>query len=158
MRKATALVSNRRWRTVIKRCDGHRGRPQGILQGQVGGCNRTALAAVYSKRMCQLFAQSGPLEDTSRRRRSHSSSMAPAEGASTAEHALVPVECRYGQPRLQPNAPRHGPARTTRPTLADLEDPTAPFKLLARNGDYSGVQVGLQYHLLQSLDFVSREP
>ena len=57
IRKPTSLLSNRRWKLVIKRCDSHRGAPHGVLQGQVRGINRTALAAVYPKRMCLLYGQ-----------------------------------------------------------------------------------------------------
>ena len=56
------------------------------------------------------------------------------------EHTLVPGECRYGQPNLQPAAAK----AMARPTRGDLEDPTLPLKTLAKSGDYS--MVSLEVH------------
>ena len=50
VRKATALLSNRKFKVSLKRCDGHRNKAHGILQGQYKGCDRAALAAVYPKK------------------------------------------------------------------------------------------------------------
>ena len=54
------------------------------------------------------------------------------------EHTFVPGECRYGQPHHQPHA-SPAPRTDARAQAGDLEDPTDPFKFLARSGDYSGV-------------------
>ena len=57
VRKATGFMSNRSWKHIRKRCNGHKGQPHGLLQGRWNGCNRTALAAVYPKRFCHAFGQ-----------------------------------------------------------------------------------------------------
>ena len=155
VRKATAFLSNRRWRTVLKRCGGHKGRAHGVLQGQVNGINRTAMAAVYPRKLCKLFSQ-----DLARLLRQDGLHRCPVWPRSLfwmhgfyyscercnlgracppgVEHTFVPGECRYGQPRHQPHA-LPAPRAEARAHAGDMEDPTGPFKFLARSGDYSGV-------------------
>ena len=138
VRKATAFLSNRRWRNVLKRCGGHKGKAHGILQGQVNGINRTAMAAVYPRKLCKLFAQ-----DLARLLRQDGLHRCPVWPRSLfwmhgffyscercqlgrsappgVEHTFVPGQCRYGQPHRQPQAPTTSTARI--PTGA-LEDPT----------------------------------
>ena len=155
VRKATAFLSNRRWRGILKRCGGHKGKPHGILQGQLHGINRTAMAAVYPRKLCKLFAQDLARilrQDGLRRclvwprslfwmhgffyscQRCQLGRSAPPG----VEHTFVPGECRYGQPHHQPQAPTTTSARTP---AGALEDPTGPFKFLARSGDYSSVRL-----------------
>ena len=46
------IGSNIRWKKTTLRCSGHNGVGHAHLQGQVNGINRTAMSAVYPKRMC----------------------------------------------------------------------------------------------------------
>ncbi|CAE7721255.1 unnamed protein product [Symbiodinium sp. CCMP2592] len=153
VRKTTAFFSNRRWKQVLRRCGGHKGKQHGTLQGQWQGCNRTALAAVYPRRLCHAAVQ----DLWSILRRDHSASCKPwprqlwwlhelyyyscercqlgRSAPPGCEHTMVPGECRYGQPSMR------GVARQARPQRSDMEDPTAAFKMLARSGDYSGVDL-----------------
>ena len=156
VRKATGFLSNRRWRSVLKRCGGHKGKAHGILQGQINGINRTALAAVYPRRLCKILAQ-----DLWRILRQEGLQRCPVWPRSLfwmhglyyacercqlgrscppgVEHTFVPGECRYGQPHRQPAAARPGDGQASRAAPGDLEDPTGPFKFLARSGDFSSV-------------------
>ena len=118
VRKATGFMSNRSWKHIRKRCNGHKGRPHGLLQGRWAGCNRTALAAVYPKRFCHVFGNDlwGFLRQdgaTSRKPWPRSSFWlheffyscqrcqlgrgCPAH----IEHTFVPGECRMGQPGIR---------------------------------------------------------
>ena len=154
IRKTTVFYSNRRWKQVIRRCGGHKGKQHGTLQGQWHGCNRTALAAVYPRRFCHAAVQD--LWYILRRDQCATCKPWPRHlwwlhelyyscercqlGRSAppgCEHTMVPGECRYGQPAMR------GAARPARVQRSDLEDPTAAFKLLARSGDYSGVDLQL---------------
>ena len=152
VRKTTAFYSNRRWKQVLRRCGGHKGKPHGTLQGQWHGCNRTAMAAVYPRRLCHAIAQ----DLWSILRRDQRAACKPwprhlwwlhelyytcercqlgRSAPAGCEHTLIPGECRYGQPSMR------GVPRPNRPQRSDLEDPTAAFKMLARSGDYSGVDL-----------------
>ena len=154
VRKTTAFYSNRRWKQVLRRCGGHKGKPHGTLQGQWHGCNRTAMAAVYPRRLCHAIAQ----DLWSILRRDQRAACKPwprhlwwlhelyytcercqlgRSAPAGCEHTLIPGECRYGQPSMR------GATRPNRPQRGDLEDPTAAFKMLARSGDYSGVDLQL---------------
>ena len=156
VRKSTVFYSNRRWHGILKRCGGHKGQGHGILQGKWAGLNRTTLAAVYPRRLCQQFCQdlmymlkkvdraachpwprqlwwaSGFFYSCERCQLGRS---APPG----CEHTLVPGECRYGQPSMQNE--RRATRAGARPSTGDMEDPSAPFKMLARSGDYSGVEL-----------------
>eukprot|EP00435_Cladocopium_sp_Y103_P000209 s1993_g1.t1 len=57
VQKATALIGNIKYNKTALRCSGHRGQPHAHLQGQTGGHNRTTLAAVYPRQMCQRIRQ-----------------------------------------------------------------------------------------------------
>ena len=57
VRKSTVFYSNRRWHGILKRCGGHKGQGHGILQGKWAGLDRTTMAAVYPRRLCQQFCQ-----------------------------------------------------------------------------------------------------
>ena len=148
IRKATGLLSNRRWKAVFLRCNGHRGRPHGQLQGQLQGVNRTARAAVYPKRMCHRMAadlwrftrncQLGKLCPRSlfwahrvyyKRIRCQ---VGRAAVPGLHEHTHVPGECRYGQPRH-----RGVPSALS----AASADPLHSFKKTARRDDYSMVHL-----------------
>ncbi|OLQ01786.1 hypothetical protein AK812_SmicGene15471 [Symbiodinium microadriaticum] len=152
VRKSTAFYSNRRWRSVLKRCGGHKGQAHGALQGKWAGLNRTAIAAVYPRRLCHQISQDIHYflrrVDRSQCRawprklwyvhglyysceRCQLGRSAPPG----CEHTLVPGECRYGQPSMR----GQGRPATARPTRGDMEDPSAPWKMIARNGDYSGI-------------------
>ena len=123
IRKATVFVTNRRWQRTLKRCNGHRGHPHGQLQGQYKGCSRTAMAAVYPKRMCQALCQDfwkmlrqegatqfpvwpqplfGHLNVYYTCERCQLGRAAPPG----CEHTMVPDECRYGQPSMRARAAR----------------------------------------------------
>ena len=54
VRKATALLTYRRLKMVIKRCAIIEVEPMGVLQGKVRGVNRTAMAAAYPKRLVSV--------------------------------------------------------------------------------------------------------
>ena len=168
VRKATGFLSNRLWRHIRKRCNGHKGRPHGVLQGRWNGCNRTALASVYPKRFCHAFGQDlwtllRAAGATSRKtwprslfwlhelyyscQRCQLGRGCPAH----IEHTFVPGECRMGQPAIRASreSPSTPPATSTSPgppsrlSVGDLEDPTGPFKMLARSGDYSVIALSL---------------
>ncbi|CAE7220811.1 unnamed protein product, partial [Symbiodinium sp. CCMP2456] len=141
VRKSTAILSNRRWKQVVKRCDNHRGVPHGILQGQVRGVNRTAKAAVYPKRFCQLYGQD--LWATLRKDNAMGCKPWPAELLWTHSlyyscekcqrgRAAPPVgQCRYGQPgmrraRQQGDAPATAAGPTTSVPATPAEPPEAP--------------------------------
>ncbi len=53
IQKATGFISNFKLRRTSKRCSGHRGKPHAHLQGKVGSSNRTSLAAVDPRALCQ---------------------------------------------------------------------------------------------------------
>ena len=57
VQKATALIGNIKYNKTALRCSGHQGQPHAHLQGQTCGHNRTTLAAVYPKQMCQRMRQ-----------------------------------------------------------------------------------------------------
>ena len=144
VRKATALLSNRRFKMVIKRCDSHRGKPHGVLQGKVCGVNRTAMAAVCPKRLCQLLGQD--IWTSLRRDAAASCKPWPQQlfwlhgiyygcercqlgraAPPGCEHTLVPGQCRYGQPGMRrarppvgPDAPPASPTTTTSPAEAPV--------------------------------------
>ena len=131
VRKSTAILSNRNWKHVIKRCDNHRGAPHGVLQGQVRGVNRTAKAAVYPKRFCQLYGQD--LWSILRKDKAMGGKPWPAELLWThslyyscercqlgraappgVEHNMIPGQCRLGQPGM-----RRARQQTTAPAAAE---------------------------------------
>ena len=166
IRKSTAFYSNRRWRGVLKRCGGHKGQPHGALQGKWAGLNRTTIAAVYPRRLCHQVSQD--LQFILRKvDRAHCrpwprklwyvhglyySCERCQLGRSAppgCEHTLVPGECRYGQPSLR----GQGRPATARPTRGDLEDPSAPWKMIARNGDYSGITLEVDATMTLSPEF-----
>ena len=114
IQKATGLISNFKFRKTCKRCSGHRGKPHAHLQGKLGGLNRTSLAAVYPRGMCQemckdviAYLEAFRLLKTSAWPRSlqhvwHSHmykclrcqlGRASPQGI---EHSLIPGECRHG--------------------------------------------------------------
>ena len=118
VKKATSFLTNRRWRRVVKRCDGHRGKPHGILQGRFRGCSRTAMAAVYPKRLCQAVAQDlwailrgdkefpvkpwpPTLFGTSAVLYSCERCQLGRAAPPGCEHTMIPGECRMGQPALR---------------------------------------------------------
>ena len=118
VKKATSFLTNRRWRRVVKRCDGHRGKPHGILQGRFRGCSRTAMAAVYPKRLCQAVAQDlwailrgdkeltvkpwpATLFGTSAVLYSCERCQLGRAAPPGCEHTMIPGECRMGQPALR---------------------------------------------------------
>ncbi|CAL1172214.1 unnamed protein product [Cladocopium goreaui] len=70
VQKATALLSDFKWKKTTKRCSGHRGKLHSQLQGKVSGINRTALAAVYPRTMCHEMCKDiiGHLNDNHRLR------------------------------------------------------------------------------------------
>ncbi|CAE7923898.1 Smok2b, partial [Symbiodinium necroappetens] len=159
VRKSTVFYSNRRWHGILKRCGGHKGQGHGILQGKWAGLNRTTMAAVYPRRLCQQFCQDlmymlkkvdrAAIHPWPRQLWWASGFFYSCErcqlGRSAppgCEHTLVPGECRYGQPSMR-NERRAPRAQEARPSTGDLEDPSAPFKMLARSGDYSGVELVL---------------
>ena len=124
VRKATGFLSNRNWKHIRKRCNGHKGRPHGLLQGRWNGCNRTALAAVYPKRLCHsfghdLWALLRADGATSRQQwpRSlfwlhelyYSCQRCQLGRACLAhiEHTFVPGECRMGQPSARASQQHH---------------------------------------------------
>ncbi|CAE7420861.1 RE2 [Symbiodinium natans] len=163
IRKATTFLSNRKWKVLIKRCSGHKGRPHGVLQGQCNGCNRTTLAAVYPKRLCHAFGQD--LWRLLRADQLHTCKPWPRTlfwlhgffyscekcrlgraAPPGCEHSLAPGECRYGQPGVR-GVPSARTTRQPRPTLSDLEDPTGPFKFLAKSGDYSMIRLAVDASL-----------
>ena len=151
IKKPTALLSNRRWKMVVKRCDNHRGAPHGVLQGQVRGINRTAMAAVYPKRLCLLYGQD--LWSILRKDNRMSCKPWPQQllwvhglyyscercqlgraAPPGCEHTMIAGQCRYGQPGMRrarataqhapPVEPPAPPAPTTAP--AELQAPEAP--------------------------------
>ena len=146
IRKSTVLHSNRRWRGVLKRCGGHKGQPHRALQGKWAGLNRTAIAAVYPRRLCHQVSQDLHFILTCRSwprklwyvhglyyscERCQLGRSAPPG----CEHTLVPGERRYGQPSMR----GQGRPAASRPNRGDMEDPSAPWKMIARAGDYSGI-------------------
>ena len=167
VRKATGFLSNRTWKHIRKRCNGHKGRPHGVLQGRWNGCNRAALAAVYPKRFCHAFGQdlwtllradgatsrkTWPRSLFWLRERYYSCQRCQLGRGCPAhiEHTFVPGECRVGQPAIRASRetpPAQPPATSPEPpsrlTVGDLEDPTGPFKMLARSGDYSMIALSL---------------
>ncbi|CAE7463363.1 unnamed protein product, partial [Symbiodinium necroappetens] len=150
IRKTTGILSNRRWSKVIKRCDNHRGQPHGVLQGQVRGVNRTTLAAVYPKRLCQLYGQD--LWSVLRKDMAMTYKPWPRQLLWThslyyscercqmgraappgVEHNMIPGQCRYGQPGMRraraaapvPEIPQAQPAAAA-PTLPPPTTTGAP--------------------------------
>ncbi|CAE7724343.1 unnamed protein product, partial [Symbiodinium necroappetens] len=144
VRKSTAILSNRRWQQVIKRCDNHRGQPHGVLQGQVRGINRTAMAAVYPKRLCQLYGQDlwrilrkdvvmsckpwpHQLVWTHSMYYSCERCQLGRSAPPGVEHNLIPGQCRYGQPGMRrTRAPRTAPPEPPPEVPPAPEEPTAP--------------------------------
>ena len=151
IKKPTALFSNRRWKMVVKRCDNHRGTPHGVLQGQVRGINRTAMAAVYPKRLCLLYGQD--LWSILRKDNRMSCKPWPQQllwvhglyyscercqlgraAPPGCEHTMIAGQCRYGQPGMRrarataqhapPVEPPALPAPTTTPS--EPQAPQAP--------------------------------
>ncbi|CAJ1354418.1 unnamed protein product [Effrenium voratum] len=59
VQKGTGFGSNIRWKKTTLRCSGHNGVGHAHLQGQVNGINRTAMSAVYPKRMCHKMCTTG---------------------------------------------------------------------------------------------------
>ena len=155
IRKATALLSNRRWRRTTKRCNGHKGAPHGKLQGRFKGCCRTALAAVYPKRMAQAMAQdlwSILRADKATICLKWPRSLFWAHGIyytcercqlgraapPGCEHTMVPGECRYGQParqqaRARPDAQPPTPSTTSPAAPSDAGSPSAAPARMARS-------------------------
>ena len=144
IRKSTAILSNRRWQQVVKRCDSHRGQPHGILQGQVRGINRTAMAAVYPKRLCQLCGQDlwrilrkdvvmsykpwpHQLLWTHSMYYSCERCQLGRSAPPGVEHNLIPGQCRYGQPGMRrARAPQHAPPELPPETPPTATEPAAP--------------------------------
>ena len=146
IRKATALLSNRRWRRALKRCDGHKGLPHGELQGRFKGCCRTAMAAVYPKRMTQLLSQD--LRAILRADHASICSQWPRSlfwqhgiyyncercqlgraAPPGCDHTMVPGECRFGQPSMRQARARRDappPAPTTTTPEMPVQEPDSP--------------------------------
>ena len=148
IRKATAILSNRRWPRTTKRCNGHKGAKHGQLQGQWHGCSRTTMAAVYPKRLCQALSQD--VWSLLRQASAHRCTQWPRlflgfqeilyscercqlgrAAPSGCEHTMVPGECRYGQPNMRAARPR--PATPADPSPATLS-PTAGADPAVGNG------------------------
>ena len=142
IRKATAFLSNRRWHRTMKRCNGHKGAPHGQLQGQYQGCSRTAMAAVYPKRMCQAMSQdvwSLLRQDSAHRcspwprflfgqmdvlyscERCQLGRAAPLG----CEHTLVPGQCRLGQPNQRAARAKAAAAAPLTPPAAAPSGPSS---------------------------------
>ena len=96
--KPTGFLSNRNLQRSKLRCSGH-GREHGWLQGQVGGQNRTTLASVYPRKLCQAL-----IKDIKKSvhfvghvyyecERCQLGRFAPK----FMEHTFMPGECRYGK-------------------------------------------------------------
>ncbi|CAE7471514.1 unnamed protein product, partial [Symbiodinium necroappetens] len=141
LRKATCLLTNRKWHRVLKRCGGHRGKAHGTATGRVHGCSRSDLATVFPKRLCQALAQDfwvGFRSDSVDKLQAWPSFLfgtnqifyscercqlgrAAPPGC---EHTLVPGECRYGQPSMR--ASRARAAASTEPTSSVPSPSSAP--------------------------------
>ena len=141
LRKATCLLTNRKWHRVLKRCGGHRGKAHGTATGRVHGCSRSDLATVFPKRLCQALAQDfwvGFRSDSADKLQAWPSFLfgtnqifytcercqlgrAAPPGC---EHTLVPGECRYGQPSMR--ASRARAAASTEPTSSGPSPSSAP--------------------------------
>ena len=138
VRRATALLSNRKYRDLLKCCDGDRGKARGILQGQYNGCNRTALAAVCPKRFCQLF-------DQGQWRFLRQSGQAKLARWPLRLQRRLSRLLAVGTPWYLTSVDMVSQIYSRRPKLypsrGDLKDPTLPFKTLARSGDYSMVSL-----------------
>ena len=125
VKKATVIVGNVKMVKTAKRCNGHKGLPHAVLQGQVGGINRTAKAAVFPMRMCRAivddvwkYVKTKNLKLTSWPASLNLMAFAGYKcercqlgraALPFMEHTLIPGECRYGRrpPGLegQRNAP-----------------------------------------------------
>ena len=140
IRKATALLTNRRWPRTTKRCNGHKGVQHGQLQGQWQGCSRTAMAAVYPKRMCQALSQDvraqlrqGRCSPWPRLFFGFQDALYSCERCQLGraappgcEHTMVPGQCRYGQPSMRATRTRAtAPTTTTPPVAAPTNDTSA---------------------------------
>ena len=115
VQKATALMANFKCKKTTKRCGGHKGQQHAHLQGKVGGLNRTSLAAVYPRQMCQALCKDvvGYLKDVQYLNisawpkslhyvwHSHFYACPKCKLGKTApagtEHTLIPGECRHGR-------------------------------------------------------------
>ena len=125
IQKATALVPNFKWKKTSKRCSGHRGKLHGQLQGKKSGINRTALAAVYPRSMCQHMCHDViSCLNESRQLRLAACHFYKCEKCRLGkaappglEHSLLPGECHHGRyptadgkrPRKNPEAPSSSP-------------------------------------------------
>ena len=115
VQKATALMANFKCKKTTKRCGGHKGQQHAHLQGKGGGLNRTSLAAVYPRQMCQALCKDvvGYLKDVQYLNisawpkslhyvwHSHFYACPKCKLGKTApagtEHTLIPGECRHGR-------------------------------------------------------------
>ncbi|CAE7404059.1 unnamed protein product, partial [Symbiodinium necroappetens] len=140
LRKATCLLTNRKWHRVLKRCGGHRGRAHGTATGRVHGCSRSDLATVFPKRLCQaqdfwvvfrsdsvdkLQAWPSFLFGTNQIFYSCERCQLGRAAPPGCEHTLVPGECRYGQPSMRASRARAA-ASTTEPTSSVPSPSSAP--------------------------------
>ena len=140
VRKSTAILSNRRWRHVKKRCDNHRGLPHGILQGQTKGINRTALAAAqsacvnsmakicgrYCARTMRWASRNGHRNCCGHTLFYYSCERCQLGRAAPPgmERSMVPGQRRYGQPGMR--RARAAAATTAEPADAQQPAPPAP--------------------------------
>ncbi|CAJ1430110.1 unnamed protein product, partial [Effrenium voratum] len=135
VQKATGFGSNIRFRYTAKRCSGHKGRPHGQLQGNYQGFSRTAMSAVYPKRMCHnmvkdiqgflqrrnlLFLRPWPRTMSWFVTEHYYDCVRCTLGRQTPpgiEHSMVPGQCRHG---------RWAPG--TNPRASPLGDPVKNWK------------------------------
>jgi len=134
VQKATALLSDFKWKKTTKRCSGHRGKLHSQLQGKVSGINRTALAAVYPRTMCHEMCKDiiGHLNDNHRLRmpawpkslhhvwHSHlykcERCQLGRQSPPGLEHSLIPGECRHAvYPTADGKRPRKNPGTSANP-------------------------------------------
>ncbi|CAE7557756.1 RE2, partial [Symbiodinium sp. CCMP2456] len=134
VRKATAFLSNRRWRRTIRRCNGHKGLPHGELQGRFKGCCR--ICGPFFGLYVSYLAEDTLLGARQARARREAPPATP-----TTTTTPAPSSAAAGAPDRASGSNEAAPARMSR---SDLEDITGPFKFLARSGDYS--RVSLEVH------------
>ena len=147
VKKATAMVANVKMNRTAKRCNGHHGVQHAVLQGSVGGINRTAMAAVYPMRMCRAIVED-VWKFTQREKQNfkkwpnelllmvtHGYECERCTMGRAAlpwmEHTFIPGQCRYG---------RH-PAGEGPRARQQVEDPLAAFKRRARQKPMTEVKL-----------------